>query len=40
MRLRELLQKTVDYSTHQHNKSTAGSLAMDRLRYAFDHANA
>lgn len=40
MRLRELLQKALVGNTHQLRKSTAGSLAMDRLKYSFEHANA
>jgi RNA polymerase sigma-70 factor (ECF subfamily) len=40
MRLRELLQHAVGEGTRQHRKSTAGSLAMDRLKHTFDYANA
>jgi RNA polymerase sigma-70 factor, ECF subfamily len=40
MRLRELLQKALGDSSHQHRKSSAGSLAMDRLKYTYDYANA
>jgi RNA polymerase sigma-70 factor, ECF subfamily len=40
MRLRELLQKALGNSSHQHRKASAGSLAMDRLKYTYDYANA
>ena len=40
MRLRELLQKALGNSTHQHRKSIAGSLAIERLKYTFDYADA
>jgi RNA polymerase sigma-70 factor, ECF subfamily len=40
MRLRELLQKALGNSMHQHRKSIVGSLAIDRLKYTFDYADA
>jgi RNA polymerase sigma-70 factor (ECF subfamily) len=40
MRLRELLQKALGNSSHQHRNASAGSLAMDRLKYTYDYANA
>jgi len=40
MRLRELLRRSLGGNRHRHRKSIPGSLAMDRLEYAFDYANA
>jgi RNA polymerase sigma-70 factor (ECF subfamily) len=40
MQLRELLRTALGISRRQHRKSTAGSLAMERLKYTFDCANA
>ena len=39
-RLRELLQQTVEDCTHRHHKSMRGALALGRLKYTFDYAEA
>ena len=40
VRLRELLQKSAGDGAHRNSKSIVGSLAMDRLKYKFEYANA
>jgi len=40
MRLRELLQKALGDGMRRHRKSTAGSVAMERVKHNFDYANA
>lgn len=40
MRLRELLQRTLEGGPHRRRKSIYGPLVMDRLKYIFDDANA
>jgi RNA polymerase sigma-70 factor, ECF subfamily len=40
MQLRELLRKALGASRRQHRKSSAGSLAMERLKYTVNSANA
>jgi hypothetical protein len=40
VRLRELLQPTVEDGTHRRGKSSARALAARRLKYTFDYAEA
>jgi RNA polymerase sigma-70 factor (ECF subfamily) len=40
VRLRELLQQSVEDRTHRHGKSIARALAVGRLKYTFDYADA
>jgi RNA polymerase sigma-70 factor (ECF subfamily) len=40
VRLRELLQQTVEDGTHRHRKSIRGALALGQLKYTFDYADA
>jgi RNA polymerase sigma-70 factor (ECF subfamily) len=40
VRLRELLQQSVEDVTHRHRKSLRGALALGRLKYTFDYADA